>query len=423
MNRNFRRTLPHLPPSVPPSCYAFLFRITYLTGIILYSASIQILDDDSLINIFYLYRPIYQGGEEIDEARISNWRWWYQLAQICGRWRRLILESISYLRLCLVCTNGTPVADMLAHSPSSSLPLIINFTHILHDLDITTEDEGGIVFALQQRNRVRHIHFRMPIRSLERFIMAIDGKYSMLESLVVLPPTGDNSANVTLPQSFQAPHLRRLTLSGFALPTGFPLRTTVIGRLVILRLYLTHSSTHFRPNILLQYISAMPQLEKLVIGFLFPVPNRDVERQLLLTSIRTQVTLPSLRYFAFHGVGAYLEALVCWITAPGLEKLGIVFFNQLIYSLPHLLQFMSTTASLKFHDADIEFSSAAVRVELYPRDGSAKWAFRMDVDCEDLDWQVSSVAEVSDALSQAFSAVEHLTLRVQKGNPGTEGWI
>ena len=301
---------------------------------------------------------------------------------------------------------------MLVHSPP--FPLIINFVHMPHDREITAEDEDGIVFALQQRNRVRHIHFRAPIRDLQRLIMAIDEEYSMLESLVMLHPTGDNSTNVTLPQTFRAPHLQRLILSGFAFPTGSPLRTTVIGRLVTLRLYLTHPSAYFPPNTLLEYLSAMPQLEKLVIGFLFPFPNRVVENQLLLTPIGTRVTLPNLHHFTFQGVGAYLEALVSGITTPRLEKLGIAFFNQLIYSLPHLLQFMRTTTSLKFHDAEIEFSRMAVRVGLYPRDGGGKWAFRMDVDCEDLDWQASSMAEISDALSQVFSAVEYLTLRVTR---------
>ncbi|KAF8495898.1 hypothetical protein F5888DRAFT_1707223, partial [Russula emetica] len=75
-----------------------------------------------------------------------------------------------------------------------------------------------------------------------------------------------------------------------------------------------------------------------------------------------------------------------------------------------------TIVSLKFHHAEIEFTSVAVRVGLYPRDGVGMWAFRIDVDCEDLDWQVSSVAEISDALSQAFSAVEQLTLGVGRGN-------
>ena len=303
---------------------------------------------------------------------------------------------------------------MLAHSPP--FPLIINLIHTQHDRDITAEDEEGMIFSLQQRDRVRHIHFRVPIRNLQRFIMAIDDEYPMLETLVMLHPTRDNSANLILPQSFRAPHLKRLILSCFAFPTGSPLRPTVIGRLVTLHLYLTHPSAYIWPNILLQYLSAMPQLEELVIAFLFPIPNRDVERQLLLTPIKTHVTLPGLRYFTFQGISTYLEALVCGITSPGLEKLGIVFFNQLMYSLPQLLQFMRTTASLKFHEAEIEFSSVAVRIGLYPRDGRGKWAFRMDVDCEDFDWQVSSVAEISDALSQAFSMAEHLTLGVGRGN-------
>ena len=384
------------------------------TGKTLHTASIQLLDDYVLLNIFYLYRPVYQYGVGIDEVGISNWYWWYKLVQICRRWRRLILGPASYyLDLCLVCTNRTPVADMLARFPP--LPLII--CHIApHDRDITAEDEG-IFFALQQSHRVRHVLLRVPTRNLKIFTAAIDNEYPELESLVMLHPTGDSSTNMSLPKTFSAPHLQRLVLSGFTFSTGSPLlRTAVGGGLVTLRLYLTHPSAYFQPIILLQSLSLLPQLDELVIGFSFPVPNRDVERQLLRTPIRTRVTLPCLRYFTFQGVSAYLEALVCGITTPGLEKLGIVFFNQLIFSLPRLLQFMKTTVSLKFHFAEIEFSRAAVRVGLYPRDEGGKWAFRMDVDCEDLEWQVSCVAEISNALSQAFSTVEYLTLGVKRGD-------
>jgi hypothetical protein len=167
----------------------------------------------------------------------------------------------------------------------------------------------------------------------------------------------------------------------------------------------------------------MPQLETLVIGFSFSLPNRDVERQLLLAPIRTQTTLPNLRHFTFQGIRAYLETLVCWITTPRLEKLGIVFFNQLSFSLPGLLQFMRTTESLRFHSATFEFSDKAIRVGVYPRDGGENWAFRVDVDCVHIDWQVSSMAQMFNSLSQAFSALEHLTLRMGKGNllPGSDG--
>ncbi len=37
-------------------------------------------------------------------------------------------------------------------------------------------------------------------------------------------------------------------------------------------------------------------------------------------------------------------------------------------------------------------------------------AFTLNVDCWHLDWQVSSVAQIFNALSQIFSTVEHLTL-------------
>jgi hypothetical protein len=308
---------------------------------------------------------------------------------------------------------------MVAHSPP--FPLVINFFHTLHDRDITAEDEEGIVFALQQRDRVRRIHFRMPIRNVQRLIMAIDGEYLMLEALVMLHPTGDNSANVILPQTFRAPRLQRLVLGDFAFPTGSPFLATVMGRLVTLRLYLSCSFASFWPNILFQYLPTMGQLETLVICFSFPVSKRDVEKQLSLIPIKTNVELPNLRYFTFKGASAYLEALVCGITTPRLEKFEIMFSNQLTFSLPRLLQFIRSAESLKFHSAEIEFSSVAIQVGVYPCDRGGKWAFRMDVDCEELDWQVSSVAGIFDELSQAFSTVEKLTLRIGKLSPDSEG--
>ena len=88
-----------------------------------YGSPIHILDNDSVLNIFQHYRPIILEEDENDDDRIlegGEWareRWWYKLAHVCRTWRYLILSSASHLRLHLVCTYGTPVADMLAHSP------------------------------------------------------------------------------------------------------------------------------------------------------------------------------------------------------------------------------------------------------------------------------------------------------------------
>ena len=46
--------------------------------------SIHILDDDPLLNIFYLYRPFFLGEDENDFNRFlggrDRGRWWYQLS-------------------------------------------------------------------------------------------------------------------------------------------------------------------------------------------------------------------------------------------------------------------------------------------------------------------------------------------------------
>jgi hypothetical protein len=131
-----------------------------------YTTSIHVLDDDSLLNIFDLHRPFLLSEEQDVNIRLRGgvrWvgeRWWYRLAHVCQKWRNLILGSASYLGLCLVCTYGTRVADMLVHSPP--LPLIIDHP----GGDITTKDEEEIFLALEQRDRVRRIQFKIPVLKL-----------------------------------------------------------------------------------------------------------------------------------------------------------------------------------------------------------------------------------------------------------------
>jgi hypothetical protein len=66
-----------------------------------YTASIHILDDDSLLNIFYIYRPApfeEQDGEGSLLEGKREWifeRWWsrYRLAHVCQSRRNLMLGS------------------------------------------------------------------------------------------------------------------------------------------------------------------------------------------------------------------------------------------------------------------------------------------------------------------------------------------
>jgi hypothetical protein len=303
---------------------------------------------------------------------------------------------------------------MLAHSPP--LPLDIDYSDA--DVEIAAEDEERAVLALKQYNRVRRVRLGMPATSLQKLIVAMD-EYPILEHLIILRPREDKSSICQFPETLQAPNLRHLNLIGFALPMGSRLLTTAVG-LVTLGLVMVHSSTYFHPNILLRWLSFMPQLETLFVFFSFPVPNRGVERQPTHTPITTPITLPNLHSFEFRGVGSYLEAFVHRITTPRLQKLQIWLFNQLTFSVTHLLQFVDATESLTFKSANFWFSDKGVVVAVYPHEEAEMYALSIGVFSWHLDWQVSSAAQISNSLSPLFSAVEHLTLEHEVHSQSSE---
>ena len=376
-------------------------------------ASIHILDDDSLLNVFYLYQPFLLGEDDDNEDNRlfggnEGWdrgRWWYKLAHVCQRWRNVVLGSAAYLGVSLVCTKGTPVADMLANSPP--FPLVIDYLFD-EDNDLTAEEEEGAIFALMQYDRVRRVRLDMPPTSLQKFIMTMSDEYPILEYLIIWHSANDKTTILTFPETLQAPHLRHLLLIGFDIQIISRLLTTA-GGLVTLCLGMINLSTYFRPNTLLQWLSFMPHLETLVISFDSPVRSHHVEGQLTHTTITTPVTLPNLRRFRFYGVTAYLEALLYRISAPRLEKLQIEFFNKLTFSVPHLLHFVGTTENLRFKSAVFRFSDRNVCGDVYPHEEATMYDLRIIVNCGHLDWQVSSMAQIFKVLGPVFSAVEHLT--------------
>jgi hypothetical protein len=309
-----------------------------------------------------------------------------------------MLGSASYLGLSLVCSYGTPIADILAHSPH--LPLVVDFHD--EDRDIAAEVEEGIILALEQRERVRRIRLCMPVPSLQKVLIAINEEYPILESLIIGNATEDIA--LMLSDTLQAPHLRHLVLISFVFPIGPRLLTTAAG-LVTLCLVMAHPATFIHPNILLYSISSMPLLEVLVVSF---SPDHYAEWQPTNTPIMTTcVTLPNLQYFWFRGASPYLEEVVHRITTPCLEKLDIHFFMQIGYPLPRLLQFINAIENLKFDSVKFEFSGEEACVDFYFREEANLSIY---VDGKDLSWQVTALATIFYELSQIFFAVEHLTL-------------
>lgn len=271
------------------------------------------------------------------------------------------------------------------------------------------------MLALQHRDRVRRIRLDMPSPNLERLILAMDGEFPMLKNLVLMPPDKQH-VGLVLPEVFRAPHLRHLILVNFALPIGSALLTTGVG-LVTLFLDYIYPSAYFRPNDLVERLSLMPRLEILGVSFHSPIPIREFKRQLLQTPVRAHATLPNLRWFAFRGVSAYLEALLPRVATPLLSKLQVIFSNQLTLSIPCLPQFMNAAANLRFSSAEVIFDDGFVHARLYPCEGAALDASFIRVGCGthwDLEWQLTVAAQISDQLREILSNVVYLTFKYAK---------
>ena len=398
---------------------------------ILSSTPIHLLDDDSLLVILSFCRPVI-----LDESAVSgydadyqvldkgNWNrewWWYRIIQVCRRWRYLVFESTFHLQVSLVCARGTPVADMLAHYPP--LPLIID--HIDDEYDIfSPEDEEGIIFALQHRDRVRRIRLRKSISISQRLVIALDGEFPVLEYLSIddrqfIRPLVDYDTSLNFPETFRAPHLLELLLHNFATPIESPQLTTM-GNLVTLWLTSIPSSVYFHPDVLLERLSLLPQLETLGIAFNSYNPSRDTERQLLRTPVITQVTLSNLHWLFFDGTAAYLEMLLSRVTIPLVERVYVHFFNQMIYSIPHLRQFMISARNIRLNTATITFDEESLIMTAYPHVEAGLYTLHMGLSGIHFDWQVIFAAQGFYALKTVLSAVEHLSLDYDRHNMSSE---
>jgi hypothetical protein len=305
---------------------------------------------------------------------------------------------------------------MLAHAPP--VPIIIDHLDKYHDT--TTEEEEGILLALQHRDRVRRIRLIMTIERLQKLIKAVDEEFPILEYLYVGSPSYTvphpiHDTALTISETFRAPHLRHLILIDFALPMWSPVMTPSAG-LVTLSLPVIHTAGYhaFRPNELLERISLMPRLETLWINSHASVPNSDVEDQRSHIPVALHATLPNLCWFGFKGASAYLEALLPWMTTPLLEKLQLRYFDEPSFSLPHLLQFINKSKNFKCGSARLSFLKWGVLMRAYPHEGAKTYAFQMSLGSTFLGRQISGAAQICNALRMAFSSVEDLTLEFRR---------
>jgi hypothetical protein len=136
------------------------------------------------------------------------------------------------------------------------------------------------------------------------------------------------------------------------------------------------------------------------------MPCPSVERELLCEQ-QAPVTLPSLKYLSFKGVGAYLEPMVAQIRAPLLEQLNIVLFNEIAFALPHMFHLINTTEKFKLPVAVVRFNHNGVYVTTAPSTSQCSYGpFHLGVMYKQLDWQINHAAQIYNALIPTISSVE-----------------
>ncbi|KAI9507408.1 hypothetical protein F5148DRAFT_118044 [Russula earlei] len=270
--------------------------------------------------------------------------------------------------------------------------------------------ESGL--QLQHRDRARGIRLEMSARNLQRLVVAMDDEFLTLEYLVLRGSDRAEHQLDVFPDAFFGHRTHSTSCIDFTAPIPSPLvatchrpRHTIASR--------NPSSAYFHPNDLLQRLSLMPQIETLIITFHSPFPAVTSEATLRMPP-RSHVTLPNLPWLVLKDANAYVEKVVSQITTPALEQLEIMFFSQLSHSVPQLLDFMSTTETLRFTCAVFEFHEQAVIVRIYLRTGVRMYALCMQFGCRHLDWQVAYAAQIFNELRAGFSTMEHLALKCER---------
>jgi len=162
------------------------------------------------------------------------------------------------------------------------------------------------------------------------------------------------------------------------------------------------------PKTLVDCLSALTKLKCLVLEFHSPLHPSLRDRTSRPPSSLARIVLPSLTSLQFKGVSEYLEELVSQIDIPLLEDLSVTFFNQLVFDILQLPQFISRTERFKVFDRGCVASyNHSVKVKLAEKKGTANHGtLELEILSTNPDWQLSSVAQVCGSLSHHLSTLE-----------------
>ena len=162
-------------------------------------------------------------------------------------------------------------------------------------------------------------------------------------------------------------------------------------------------------------LSVLTSLESFYFEFHSPQSSPDQETRRLPPPTRS--VLPALEIFSFKGVNEYLEELPR-IDTPRLDHLSTMFFNDIDFDIPELIQFITLTFEA-LEDVHVVFGGRTAWVTLQRR-ASFFADVTVEISCSAPDWQLSALAQICTSFLPLLSDTENLYIRehVQTGWKG-----
>ena len=366
--------------------------------------TIDVLADDILLCIFNVY---VNGRYKREE--------WRTLVHVCRRWRALVFGSPHHLNIQLFCSIRTPVLTKLDIWPA--LPIVIEGQYF------RKQKLENLIAAIKHNDRVCKMDFHsfFDESQLERVLSLMVVPFPALTNLKLSFDKRDSTAPVLLNLFLgrSATRLQHLELKGFSFP-GLPDLLLSTTGLVSLELRRIPHSWHISPDLMVTYLSALPRLKSLILGFESRQSHPDRESHHF--PLPTRTLLPALTRFKFEGANEYAEDLVTRIDTPRLNNLDITFFPETVFDISHLSQSISRHVP-KFQAPDkagVAFSDDHITATFFfPAPGYER--FVLGILCDDSAGQLLSLIELCRLFFPAFAMVKRLYIR-QYGYCSRQRW-
>ena len=284
------------------------------------------LHNEVLLAMFDSYRQ--SSSERVWNSKNG----WFKLAQVCHKWRTIVLTSFCRLRLRVYFASDTPTRPAVLRS-LSHLPIVVDYTNVAWNT-ITLK---RLVSALRYPDRVRRIEVQGSHKIEQSAIIskALDISFPALESLRIIN-IGNPDSNILLSSHFMASirSLRRLQLDGPSV-LSVPLEVlSVTTSLVDLTL---NFATIFSLNIAsiftrLQRLSHLRKLQVSTHQCTFLKGNK--------TPPTATTLLAKLTYLSLSAGCSEIEWFMTRLVAPSLRELHLSFYDTFRLH-PNVTEFIS----------------------------------------------------------------------------------